>query len=164
MLAVLMDDETSFRGLHALLGPRWVAPLAAAVMLACLAVGVPWHVSAFAMAILVASVCMREDTYLHAVLRWRPLAYVGTISYGIYLMHMLGANAARKIIGHDFGTDVFLATVPIAIAMASASFHFFERPILRYKGRFSHVPSKTITPVGETTSPGVLGVTSPLSK
>jgi peptidoglycan/LPS O-acetylase OafA/YrhL len=163
-----MDDETSFRGLHLLLGRRWVAPLAAVVMLACLGLGAPWRVSAFSMAALVASVCLREDTYLHAILRWRPLVYVGTISYGIYLMHMLGANAARKVIGHEFGTDVFLVTVPIAITMASASYHFFERPILRYKSRFSHVPSKTSAggdaAAAAPASPGVLGVTSPLPK
>jgi peptidoglycan/LPS O-acetylase OafA/YrhL len=166
MLAVMMDDETGFRGLHALLGRRWIAPVAAVAMLACLAFGAPWRVSSFAMAVLVASVCLREDTYLHAILKWRPLVYVGTVSYGIYLMHMLGANAARKVIGHDFGTDVFLVTVPIAIAMASVSYHFFERPILRFKSRFSHVPSKTSAPTGAPTpgSPGVLGVTSPLPK
>jgi peptidoglycan/LPS O-acetylase OafA/YrhL len=143
IFAVLMNDARCFRAVYAVLGHRWVAPLAALAMLACLAFGAPWRVGSFAMAVLVASVCIREDTWLHPLLRLRPLVYIGTISYGVYLMHMLCANVARKAIGEQFGTVVFLATVPLVIGVAAVSYRFFERPILRFKSRFSHVPSKT---------------------
>jgi peptidoglycan/LPS O-acetylase OafA/YrhL len=161
LLAILADDEKTFRGLYAFLGRRWVAPVLALLMVAGLAVDAPWRVVSFSMALLVACVCLREDTWLHPLLKCRPLAYIGTISYGIYLMHMLAANAMRKALGQDFGVDVFLVTIPVVIAMASASFRYFERPLLRYKTRFSHVPMRAGTPVDVL---GALDVTSPLPK
>src|SRR5207253_7493800 len=95
LFAVLMHEERGFKGIYAILGHRWVAPLAALAMLSCLAFGAPWRIGSFSMAVLVASVCIREDTWLHPLLRLRALVYIGTISYGIYLMHMLCANVAR---------------------------------------------------------------------
>jgi peptidoglycan/LPS O-acetylase OafA/YrhL len=163
LLAIVADDERYFRRLYAVLGGPWVAPAAAAVVVAALAVDAPWRLVSFSMAVLVACVCLREDTWLHPLLRCRPLAYIGSVSYGIYLMHMLAANATRKALGHDFGVDVFLMTVPIAIAMASASFRYFEQPLLRFKSRFSRIPA----PAPSGTRLGVLDVldvTSPLPK
>ena len=74
---------------------------------------------------------------------------MGTVSYGIYLMHMLAANVARKFLGHDLGTDVYLVTLPIVFMMASVSYSVFERPILRFKSRFAHVPGKKDAPATE---------------
>jgi len=77
---------------------------------------------------------------------------VGTISYGIYLMHMLAANAARAVVGHPMGVDVFLLTTPLVIAMAYVSYRFFESPILRYKDRFNPRPAgtKNVAPISST--------------
>jgi peptidoglycan/LPS O-acetylase OafA/YrhL len=74
---------------------------------------------------------------LHPLLEFKPVAYVGTISYGIYLMHMLAANAVRRAMGHQVGVDVFIATVVLAVVMASISFRWFESPILRLKSRLA---------------------------
>jgi peptidoglycan/LPS O-acetylase OafA/YrhL len=81
------------------------------------------------LAVLVLSLVVREDTGLHPVRRWRPLAFVGTISYGIYLMHMLAANLVRPVIGHQRGIAVFAATIPVVLVVAYVSFRWFETPI-----------------------------------
>jgi peptidoglycan/LPS O-acetylase OafA/YrhL len=70
------------------------------------------------------------------VLRNRVLAWLGLISYGIFLWHhpIVGEMAKR-----DWGEWRFvgmtLSTVVIAIACATASYYLFERPILRFKDR-----------------------------
>jgi peptidoglycan/LPS O-acetylase OafA/YrhL len=134
-LAVLLDSRAAFGVLYPVLGSSFMAPVAALMLLAALQFDASWLLTSLLMALLVASVCIREDTWLHPVLTWRPAVFVGTISYGIYLMHMLAANLVRKVLGHQFGMDVFLATTVVVIVMAYLSFRYFESPILRLKQR-----------------------------
>ncbi len=63
----------------------------------------------------------------------RPIVHFGVISYGMYLMHMLVINALSK-----FTADpilIFLLAILGTTALASLSYHFFEKPILRLKDR-----------------------------
>jgi peptidoglycan/LPS O-acetylase OafA/YrhL len=70
------------------------------------------------------------------VLRNRVLAWLGLISYGIFLWHhpIVGEMAKR-----DWGEWRFagmtLATAVIAIGCAALSYYLFERPLLRFKDR-----------------------------
>jgi len=75
--------------------------------------------------------------------RW--LVYTGRISYGLYLVHvpiyMATSYLAKRIGGvapFSVGLQVFISCVAIACtyAVASISWFFFERPILRFKDRF----------------------------
>jgi peptidoglycan/LPS O-acetylase OafA/YrhL len=138
--AVLLNNKACFKYFYLVLGRKYAAPVAFVLLLLCLQFGAPWLFTAFMMALLVAAVCIREDTWLHPILRWRPAAFVGTISYGIYLMHMLAANGVRAVLRHPMGIDVFLLTIPVVVAMAYVSYRFFESPILRYKDRFNPRP------------------------
>jgi peptidoglycan/LPS O-acetylase OafA/YrhL len=134
--AVLLNRRAVFELVFPVLGNRITAVATAVLLLVSLQVGAPLLLSRLLMALLVASVCVREDTYLHPVLTWRPAAFVGVISYGIYLMHMLAANAVRKVLGHEFGPDVFICTTLLVVFMAYVSFRFFESPLLALKHRF----------------------------
>lgn len=86
---------------------------------------------------------------LHAGGRWlRPLrlgwlAYLGQISYGLYLYHYVvywtidGCDpkiAVRE--GQPWPTQA--AKLGASLALAVASWHLIERPILRLKGRFGY--------------------------
>ncbi|NUR23428.1 acyltransferase [Frateuria sp.] len=137
MFAVLLDHRPTFDVLAPMLGRRVVPPLATALLLAQLQLGAPALAISFTMAVLVASICLCQDSWLHPVLDARPVAFVGTISYGMYLMHMLAANAVRKVAGHQMGLDVFAGTVLLVVLMAYASHRWFESPILRLKARFT---------------------------
>jgi peptidoglycan/LPS O-acetylase OafA/YrhL len=74
------------------------------------------------------------------VLAWRLLAWLGLISYGIYLWHGAAAtvltrdNIARVWPSHPL-VPLFVGTVALAVACASASYYVVERPILRFKYR-----------------------------
>ena len=51
-------------------------------------------------------------------------------------MHMLAANVVRKVLGHAFGVDVFIATTVLVVLVAYLSFRYFESPLLGLKSRF----------------------------
>jgi peptidoglycan/LPS O-acetylase OafA/YrhL len=78
-----------------------------------------------------------QSTLVHA-LSWRPLAYLGLISYGLYLYHVLILNAVSS---HTTLPRHESAPVAIALAVLAASFsyHFIERPFLRLKLRLEPV-------------------------
>ncbi len=90
---------------------------------------------------------------LSRLLSFRPLAYLGKISYGLYLYHMLAQHIVWKwthvaIPGGktvQFGVKT-LAFLAISIAIAAASFHLIEQPIGRLKRYFrSTRSSRTAT-------------------
>ena len=68
----------------------------------------------------------------------RPVAWLGLISYGIYLYHQPIADALNGGVrsgGHPMLRLLWLlpATAAIAIAAAAVSYYVVERPILRFK-------------------------------
>jgi len=65
----------------------------------------------------------------------RPLWYLGTVSYGIYLWHLF----AIKICLMNPGLSPLQAlgiTLGLAVLLAATSWHFFEKPLLEYGRRF----------------------------
>jgi peptidoglycan/LPS O-acetylase OafA/YrhL len=80
------------------------------------------------------------------MLEWRPLVYLGTISYGVYVLHNFSFSLWVKMTRHFPGLPrgqaawlVFAALTTVAGAMAL--WHGFERPINRQKRRFPYVDS-----------------------
>ena len=100
-------------------------------------------------------------------LQRRPVVYVGAISYGIYLYHVpVGALLSQHVF------DPFWASIPfenlgwfakarwhswilklpfysgLTIAVAAASFRWFESPILSLKYRWFNYRTSEIAPIG----------------
>jgi peptidoglycan/LPS O-acetylase OafA/YrhL len=77
----------------------------------------------------------------------KPLVYLGRISYGLYVFHLLGLKLADVIGAHaSFGARFVkgqgLLGFLLTVAMAMISYHALEKPFLRMKERFSHVLSR----------------------
>jgi peptidoglycan/LPS O-acetylase OafA/YrhL len=75
-----------------------------------------------------------HDHILWSWLDSRPLAYLGSISYGLYLYHPMMPNLARRLPGTPLILRCLVGTA-ITIAIASVSYYLFERRCLRLKER-----------------------------
>jgi peptidoglycan/LPS O-acetylase OafA/YrhL len=76
-----------------------------------------------------------------ALCRWRWLGWIGTISYGLYLLHASAGVIVRRFsprLGiYPRGSVEFLACVAAAVLAAWISWSIFESPILKLKHRFA---------------------------
>lgn len=78
------------------------------------------------------------------VLGWRPIVYLGKISYGIYIYHLLVPLAFSRVAAHfgrtydDSGFVNFVVTSLVTFGVAAVSWHLFERPINGLKRRFDY--------------------------
>lgn len=76
-----------------------------------------------------------------------PLVYLGRISYGLYVFHVLGLMISDYTVHNQtawFGRYLLRVTVALAatITMASISYYGLESPFLRLKQRFTHILSR----------------------
>ncbi|MCS7466976.1 acyltransferase [Stieleria sp. ICT_E10.1] len=86
-------------------------------------------------------VCMTGSRPL-ALFRNRYLVQLGTISYGLYLYHLVLYENLDTLVkfrwklGDPWWLDV--TKVIVSLAVAALSWRFFEQPILRFKDRFRY--------------------------
>lgn len=78
------------------------------------------------------------------ILEWHPLVYLGKISYGIYLYHLLVYYIVDKIFTHTalplfgFIWIKFITTTIITISISILSWELFEKPINALKRKFGY--------------------------
>jgi peptidoglycan/LPS O-acetylase OafA/YrhL len=84
----------------------------------------------------VAHLVTRPQSPASGILARAPAVYIGSISYGLYLIHPLFAPLAHHVLGK-------LAAGVISIGLAALSFRFLEAPIIRW-GRSMIQPPRTI--------------------
>jgi peptidoglycan/LPS O-acetylase OafA/YrhL len=83
----------------------------------------------------------------HATGRSRMLIYLGRISYGLYVFHVLGLLVSDYTV-HDQTASLFRYALRVGvaltftIAMAAVSYRWLETPFLSLKQRFTHVLSR----------------------
>ena len=69
-------------------------------------------------------------------MRARPLAWVGLVSYGVYLWHVPLLLFARRIgVMPDSFLPTFLLALPVVLAVAAASWYGLERPLIARAAR-----------------------------
>jgi peptidoglycan/LPS O-acetylase OafA/YrhL len=76
----------------------------------------------------------RAGGWPRRALSWRWLAWLGIISYGIYLWH---ATIAVTLISHGVQkwAPLLVTDILLTVAIAATSYYLVERPILRLKNR-----------------------------
>jgi peptidoglycan/LPS O-acetylase OafA/YrhL len=98
------------------------------------------------MVLIVAACVVREDHWLRPILTCRPIALIGTVSYGMYLFHGLVYNVlgaiATGLARH--GIPAFLLASSLTYFVAALSYRYYESFFLRLKSRFA-APRKQVT-------------------
>ena len=78
------------------------------------------------------------------------LIYLGKISYGLYIFHLVCIHFATYVARTYFHLQRSLLAVvwgmglPLTIFVAAASYHYIESPFLRLKERFTVVRSRSV--------------------
>lgn len=78
------------------------------------------------------------------LLTWRPIAYCGRIAYGLYVFHLtialsLFSFGKRLGVQWSWGDPLFFVVASLcAFALASISWHLFERPLNHLKRYFPY--------------------------
>ncbi len=89
---------------------------------------------------LVLSTCMAPVHGLQRLLTLRPLVTIGTISYGMYLLHLLAGHAAEKLLvkaGIALNWQGSFVVTLVASALAAAlSYRYYESWFLKMKKHF----------------------------
>jgi peptidoglycan/LPS O-acetylase OafA/YrhL len=66
------------------------------------------------------------------ILAWPPLAWLGLVSYGIFLYHLPLAIKFNEWLPHSY-VLITLTTAAAATACAAVSYYLVEKPLLRFK-------------------------------
>jgi peptidoglycan/LPS O-acetylase OafA/YrhL len=87
-------------------------------------------------------VCLVSSPWpgLRAFFEAAPMAWLGRVSYGIYLWHIVVFWMLGRL-GLSFGEAFWPAALAITVALAALSYYLLERPLLRLKRRFERVAS-----------------------
>ncbi|MGB7754006.1 MAG: acyltransferase [Candidatus Acidiferrales bacterium] len=143
LLAQALHRERGFRLLYRVLGRKWSAPVMMIAVLVCLAPArPPWLVAFISTTALVGACVVREDNGLAWLLRLKPVAFVGTVSYGMYLLNSLCVHGVRAVlhpIGLAYPPMIFVITLGVTVAAAYLSYRFYESRFLALKERFSRL-------------------------
>ncbi|MGH8905615.1 MAG: acyltransferase family protein [Egibacteraceae bacterium] len=149
LLAHLLHDRRGYRWAGAWLGHRFASPWLFLMVIVGLATMDGWGRWGLLgvemlMALLVGSCVVREDHGLALLLKLRPIARIGVISYGMYLLHVLVLNVVRRLLGVA-GLDTpllrFTLCLVLTIGVASLSYRYYESFFLRRKQRFTRPPA-----------------------
>jgi peptidoglycan/LPS O-acetylase OafA/YrhL len=79
-------------------------------------------------------------------LAWRPLAWIGTITYGLYLWHIPVIVCLRGTGLLPGGALSAAVAFPVAVAFGAASWYLLEQPFMRLAGRLPRNRSERAAP------------------
>jgi peptidoglycan/LPS O-acetylase OafA/YrhL len=82
------------------------------------------------------------------IFAWRPFAYLGQISYGLYLFHPNCIGWTSQYFGNYNLKNTF-AGLLVTLGVAIVSWHAFEKPINSLKSRFGYDKRKVQEPASE---------------
>lgn len=92
---------------------------------------------------LIAALTCGAPTVLSRVLGWRPIAYLGAISYGLYLWHWPWAGWLGVAHG-DFKPGPASVALAGTVVTAIASYHLVEQPIRRGRAARWFTPRRAV--------------------
>jgi peptidoglycan/LPS O-acetylase OafA/YrhL len=103
-------------------------------------------VTSLAGAYLIVSYASISGGVVHAFLNWRPVRYVGVLSYSLYIWQQPFLNSYNSY-GYLSPPAVlrFPTNVVVSLAVAALSYHALERPVLSLRKRFRQMEAQQPT-------------------
>ena len=101
-------------------------------------------VFALCIAMIVLRLITGEQSIAKTFLEWRPLRWIGQISYGLYLWHYLFFEFA-KMTFESFPVQLLVGVV-LAFIVSTLSFYLIEQPFLKIKLRLNEAEAKSAKP------------------
>jgi len=90
-------------------------------------------------------VMSQKQGWLATVMRWKALGQLGTISYCVYVIHLAIDRLAHSLVFHTEpqiynlkGVGVTLLALVLTLALASLSWRYFEKPLIRRGHSFAY--------------------------
>jgi peptidoglycan/LPS O-acetylase OafA/YrhL len=90
-------------------------------------------------------------------LEWRPLVWIGKVSYGVYVINAAFGSWLHEHFTLRQAPLIFLIQLTLTLPLAALSYYFFESPILSLKSRWK-MPGHGAAPVPARTSDVGAGV------
>lgn len=137
LAACLVHSPKGFSWVFRVVGPSWSAAAALALTLAALALDLPEWVRCSTMTWLVVSCALQPDQLLRPLLVNPMTLHISTVSYGMYLLHLLCISLVRRVTHVQSGPVVFFLGLATSVAAATVSYRLFESPLLRLKDRIA---------------------------
>ena len=121
---------------HRLLGSRAALCIGITLYANSLILELPHpELRAYGLGILIAWIVLNQENWAVRVLEFRPLAYLGTISYGVYMYHgIFIATGPYRAPGIDWPPPT-AAGLLMLLVVAPLSYHYIEKPLLELKDR-----------------------------
>lgn len=83
--------------------------------------------------------------FAFSILEWKPLAFLGTISYALYLWHVPVIDLMVRSFGDALAIKII--AVVLSFGLAAFSYNYVEKPFIALRRKFgSHVPANEPKP------------------
>jgi peptidoglycan/LPS O-acetylase OafA/YrhL len=141
LLATALHTERGFDLLKLFLGQRWsIFALILALVLLIVLWPPPEFIIHLLFVLIVGASVIRENHPLRVLFSCKPVRYIGSISYGMYMFHMLCEHIIVKMLEFlrwdAIGIEVFVLTFLLSVVVARLSFTYFESFFLNVKHKF----------------------------
>jgi peptidoglycan/LPS O-acetylase OafA/YrhL len=150
VLALMLHTQAGYRFLEKILGNYWAsATIALVLAIALIGQVANDYIIHLLCTALVGSCVMTKRHALSTMLDCKPVVYIGSVSYGIYMLHMLCKNFALKALGLTAlsvtAPHVFIITLALSTIAASVSYKYYESIFLRMKTVYERSPNRWAT-------------------
>jgi len=150
LLACTLNQRQGFETLSYVLKNRWSAVILALLLLVLMhnfsgnIKGLPNIFLHITMTAILAALVIREDNIGHRFLQAKPIVRFGTVSYGIYLYHLLALDVVRRLceaLGMSNEWLIFIAYSVLSYVIAEISFRTLEASFYRFRPTGKATPS-----------------------
>ncbi|MBS1688694.1 MAG: acyltransferase [Bacteroidetes bacterium] len=95
-----------------------------------------WEIEAVLFSIIILNLVNHKTSIIN--LDYKPLNYIGKVSYGMYMYHFIVVNMVIRLISNN-SIVIYLMGFICTIGMAALSYELFEKKLLKLKERFARI-------------------------